>query len=78
MSIMVNNLKVMGSFDRMKDKLDKNISERLTMNKLKYDEKSQLKTRIAILESQLNVANRETKFLKLSINKPSKYFKKEN
>ena len=48
------------------------------MNKLKYDEKSQLKTRIAILESQLNVANRETKFLKLNMNKPSKYFKKEN
>jgi hypothetical protein len=48
------------------------------VNKLKYDEKSQLKTRIAILESQLNVANRETKFLKLSMNKPSKYFKKSN
>jgi hypothetical protein len=62
----------------MKDKFDKNNSGRLTMNNLKYDEKSQLKTRIAILESQLNVANRETKFLKLSMNKPSKYYKKSN
>ena len=78
MSIIVINLKVLSSFDRMTDKFDKNNSGRLTVNKLKYDEKSQLKTRIAILESQLNVANRETKFLKLSMNKPSKYFKKEN
>ena len=62
----------------MIDKFDKNNSGRLTVNKLKYDEKSQLKTRIAILESQLNVATRETKFLKLCISKPSKYFKKEN
>ena len=62
----------------MTDKLDKNNSGRLTVNNLKYDEKSQLKTRIAILESQLNVANRETKFLKLSMNKTSKYFKKSN
>ena len=68
----------MGWIDRMTDKLDKNNSGRLTVNNLKYDEKSQLKTRIAILESQLNVANRETKFLKLSMNKPSKYFKKSN
>ena len=48
------------------------------MNKLKYDEKNQLKTRMAILESQLNIANRETKLLKLHMSKPSKYFKKEN
>ena len=48
------------------------------MNKLKYDEKNQLKTRMAILESQLNIANRETKLLKLHMNKPSKYFKKGN
>ena len=62
----------------MTDKFDKNNSGRLTVNNLKYDEKSQLKTRIAILESQLNVANRETKFLKLNMNKPSKYFKKSD
>ena len=48
------------------------------MNTLKYDEKNQLKTRMAILESQLNIANRETKLLKLQMNKRSKYFKKGN
>jgi len=35
------------------------------VEKLNYDENSQLRTRLAIVESQLNVANREVKFLKI-------------
>ena len=35
------------------------------MEKVNYDENSQLRTRLAILESQLNVANREVEFLKV-------------
>ena len=37
----------------------------LKLNKFNYDEKEQLRTRLAILESQLNVANRETNNLKV-------------
>ena len=35
------------------------------MEKINYDENSQLRTRLAIVESQLNVATREVKFLKI-------------
>ncbi|HIF02897.1 MAG TPA: hypothetical protein EYQ84_06195 [Nitrospinaceae bacterium] len=62
MSIIVINLKALGSFNRMTDKFDKNNSGRITVNKLKYDEKSQLKTRIAILEFQLNVAKEQQNY----------------
>ena len=37
----------------------------LKVNKFNYDEKEQLRTRLAILESQLSVANRETNNLKV-------------
>ena len=59
----------------MSDKFGKNNSGRLIVNKLNYDEKSQLRTRIAILESQLNDAHREAKFLKINMNKSTKYSK---
>ena len=61
MSIVVVDLGNMRLFKRISE----NNIGRLTMNKLNYDEKSQLRTRIAILESQLNVANREVEFLKV-------------
>jgi len=35
------------------------------VNKFNYDEKEQLRTRLAILESQLSVANRATANLKV-------------
>ncbi len=35
------------------------------MNKFNYDENDQLKTRLAILESQLKVANRKSNNLKV-------------
>jgi len=38
---------------------------RLKVNKFNYDENSQLKTRLAILESQLKVAHRESNKLKI-------------
>ena len=46
-------------------KISTNKLGRLTVEKLNYDENSQLKTRLAIVESQLNVANREVEFLKI-------------
>ena len=49
----------------MSEKISNNKSGRLTVGKLNYDENSQLRTRLAILESQLNVANREVEFLKV-------------
>ena len=49
----------------MSEKISNNKSGRLTVGKLNYDENSQLRTRLAILESQLSVANREVEFLKV-------------
>ena len=49
----------------MPEKIANNKYGRLTVEKLNYDENSQLRTRLAIVESQLNVANREVKFLKV-------------
>lgn len=43
----------------------KNNAGRLTVNKFNYDENDQLKTRLAILESQLKVANRKSTNLKI-------------
>jgi len=37
----------------------------LKVDKFNYDEKEQLRTRLAILESQLSVANRATNYLKV-------------
>ena len=74
MSIVVVDLGNMRLFKRISE----NNIGRLTVNKLNYDEKSQLRTRIAILESQLNVAYREARFLKTNKNKLTKYSKKGN
>ena len=49
----------------MAKKNSNNKSGRITVGKFNYDENSQLRTRLAILESQLNVANREVEFLKV-------------
>ena len=45
--------------------LSEHNSRRLRMNKFNYDKNGQLKTRLAILESQLTVANREADSLKV-------------
>ena len=43
----------------------KNNAGRLTVNKFNYDANDQLKTRLAILESQLKVANRMSNNIKI-------------
>ena len=48
------------------------------MEKLNYDENSQLRTRLAILESQLSVANREVEFLKVRTNNAKNNSKKKD
>jgi hypothetical protein len=46
------------------------------VNKFNYDEKEQLRTRLAILESQLSVANRETNNLKVKNEQLNKIIKR--
>ena len=54
----------------------KHNSRRLMMKKFNYDENGQLRTRLAILESQLSVATREADSLKVKNEQLNKIIKK--